>query len=611
VQGQVAGNSLQNAVLSHFGMQENPFGVTPDPRFLFFSPTHREAVASLVNGIEWGFGFQVLVAQPGMGKTTLLLDLLRRFQGNAQTAFLFQPQLSPVELLQSLLAELAVTSQATSVRQLAEDLNRFLLDSARTGKRVIIILDEAQNLDFASLEMLRQLSNLETTRSKLMNVVLAGQPQLLKSLSAPEQQQLQQRISAIGRLSPFSAEDTALYITHRLQTARYRGTELFPPAVLSEVWRSSKGIPRNINRICFSAMLLAYSARVRSVSVAMMREAVRDLDPDYVFSQVSTLPEPREVSEIIPEARVPVAPVVALPSKIDLPSNATVVSQTVTVPCEQSRPASSVPTPVIAAEPDNLPAIALATHDLQPSTARKETLSLEVVAARKEPASVAASEVSPVRKPPKSNLTVAEVRLNSVPVPAQPAARSKASPAKQQAPHRHYGVWVNLCLTAVVAGLVLWFGIEKAASNSWHLPEGIGLGRLARSPVKTDPPVQKAAESETAPIATVYFEEDSATLDSNSRDSLQEVANMLGATPNLYLVIEGHTDNSGPEAYNLNLSSRRAVSVRDLLTNELHVSSKQLRIDAVGSAQPAQPNSSAKGRAYNRRVEIRAVESPL
>ena len=201
-------NAVQNQLFVHFGLRENPFGVTPDPRFLFHSETHREALASLINGIDCGFGFQVLVAQPGMGKTTLLFNFLERFRATASTAFLFQPQLEPHELLQSLLFELGSGSEDTSVRKLSEQINQLLGRAAEEGKRVIVVVDEAQNLDFAMLETLRQLSNFETTRVKLMQIILAGQPQLVKILAASEQEQLRQRISSIGRLSPLRFNET-------------------------------------------------------------------------------------------------------------------------------------------------------------------------------------------------------------------------------------------------------------------------------------------------------------------------------------------------------------------------------------------------------------------
>lgn len=180
---------MQGQLIDHFGLRENAFGVTPDPRFLFLSHTHRQALAALVNGIHCDFGFQILVAQPGMGKTTLLFNFLDQFRSTSHTAFLFQPQPNPCELLQSVLLDLGTSSEEMSVRKLSEQLNQVLARAAGERKRVIVVLDEAQNLDFAVLESLRQLSNFETTTIKLMQVVLAGQPQLAKRLALPEQEQ--------------------------------------------------------------------------------------------------------------------------------------------------------------------------------------------------------------------------------------------------------------------------------------------------------------------------------------------------------------------------------------------------------------------------------------
>jgi len=277
---------VQNQLFVHFGLRENPFGGTPDPRFLFHSETHREALASLINGIDCEFGFQVLVAQPGMGKTTLLFNFLERFRDVAHTAFLFQPQLEPHELLQSLLLELGVVSDDKSVRKLSEQINQVVSHAAQEHKRVIVVVDEAQNLDFAVLETLRQLSNFETARAKLMQIVLAGQPELVKKLAAPEQEQLRQRISTIGRLSPLTYNETRAYINHRLRTAGYKGSELFTLGAARHIWESGKGVPRKINTLCFNAMLLGFAAHAKSIDESILDEAARDLDMTSVLADI-------------------------------------------------------------------------------------------------------------------------------------------------------------------------------------------------------------------------------------------------------------------------------------------------------------------------------------
>ncbi|HYK50461.1 MAG TPA: AAA family ATPase, partial [Terriglobales bacterium] len=263
---------MQSQLIDHFGLQENAFGVTPDPRFLFLSHTHREALAALVNGINCDFGFQLLVAQPGMGKTTLLFNFLEQFRSTSHTAFLFQSQPNPCELLQSVLLELGTNSEETSIRKLSEQLNQVLARAARERKRVIVVLDEAQNLDFAVLESLRQLSNFETTTIKLMQVVLAGQPQLAKRLGLPEQEQLRQRISSIGRLSPLTVGETLAYIDHRLATAGYKGDGLFTEDAVRNIWEHSRGVPRSINTLCFNAMLLGLAENAKLIDELIVKE---------------------------------------------------------------------------------------------------------------------------------------------------------------------------------------------------------------------------------------------------------------------------------------------------------------------------------------------------
>jgi len=288
--------SVQGQLVGHFGLRENAFGVTPDPRFLFLSQTHREALASLVNGIDCDFGFQILVAQPGMGKTTLLFNFLERFRGTAHTAFLFQPQPNPVELLQSILLELGTNSEETSLRKLSEQLNQVLTRAAGEPKRVIVVLDEAQNLDFSVLEALRQLSNFETASSKLMQIVLAGQPQLAKRLALPEQEQLMQRISAFGRLSPLALTETQAYIDHRLATAGYQGPHLFTQGAIRKIWDHSGGVPRNINKLCFNAMLLAFAEHAKSIDTRIIEEAVRDLDLNSVLADLYQMDASRTIT---------------------------------------------------------------------------------------------------------------------------------------------------------------------------------------------------------------------------------------------------------------------------------------------------------------------------
>src|SRR5437868_1196666 len=206
--------------LDYYRLREQPFGVTPDPRFLYFSPAHREALASLLYGIEAGRGFLALIAQPGMGKTTLLFQFLQHLRGSARTVFVFQTQCNSRELLRYILAELEIDVSGTwDLVRMHEAFNQGLLREAHAGRKVVIIIDEAQNLTESVLETIRLLSDFETPQRKLLQIILAGQPQLADKLSSRALAQLRQRISIICRLTPLSPEETNHYIEHRLRVA--------------------------------------------------------------------------------------------------------------------------------------------------------------------------------------------------------------------------------------------------------------------------------------------------------------------------------------------------------------------------------------------------------
>ncbi|MFZ0769880.1 MAG: AAA family ATPase [Candidatus Sulfotelmatobacter sp.] len=264
--------------LNYYGLREQPFGVTPDPRFLYLSPAHREALASLVYGIESGLGFLALIAAPGMGKTTLLFHLLEKFRTSARTAFLFQTQCNSREFMRFLLAELGYGSDDQDFVRMHEEFNKRLLQEARAGNRFIVVIDEAQNLDPSVLETVRLLSDFETPRAKLMQIVLAGQPELADKLANPRMAQLRQRVSLVSGLQPLSFEETNKYIQHRLRVAGHRGEPLFSPAALARITEFAAGIPRNINSLCFNSMSLGCALQQKVMDAAIVEEVISDLD---------------------------------------------------------------------------------------------------------------------------------------------------------------------------------------------------------------------------------------------------------------------------------------------------------------------------------------------
>jgi general secretion pathway protein A len=271
--------------LKFFGLREQPFGVTPDPRFLYLSPAHREALASLYYGIETGRGFLALIAKPGMGKTTLLFHLLEKFRTTARTAFLFQTQCTSREFMRFLLAELGYETGDQDFVRMHEEFNRHLLKEARAGNRFIVVVDEAQNLDASVLETIRLLSDFETPRAKLLQIVLAGQPELADKLASRHLAQLRQRVSLLNGLQALSAEETRNYIQHRLRVAGYQGDNLFTAQAMATITNFTEGVPRNINNFCFNALSLAFAMRQPSVDSAIVQEVISDLDITPHLSQ--------------------------------------------------------------------------------------------------------------------------------------------------------------------------------------------------------------------------------------------------------------------------------------------------------------------------------------
>jgi general secretion pathway protein A len=297
----------QARLLEYFGLREQPFGVTPDPRFLYFSPSHREAFASLIYAIETKRGFSALIAEPGMGKTSLLFHLLGKIHPSARTAFLFRPESDQYGLLRSLLTDLGVKTEFESVSQMHETLNRLLLLESRSGRQLVLVIDEAQDLDDSVLESVRLLSNFETTTSKLIHIVLAGQPTLADRLAKPQLVQLRQRISAWAVLDPFTRNECAGYIEHRLRIAGFRGTNLFPDASKLLIASASLGLPRNINNICFACLSLCFANQQQQATTDIVQEVLRDQKLEKTERVTTKLPRGISQTPFLPPLQEPQA----------------------------------------------------------------------------------------------------------------------------------------------------------------------------------------------------------------------------------------------------------------------------------------------------------------
>jgi general secretion pathway protein A len=262
---------------SYFGFREKPFKLVPNPDYLFLGKSHEIALAHLIYGTEQGEGFVVITGEVGTGKTTLCRNYLEGLDEHTASAYIFNPKLESAQLLASICGEFGILTEETSIKALLDLLNTYLIEQNAIGNKVVVLIDEAQGLSIENLELLRMLSNLETTRSKLLQIILVGQPELAHKLDSYELRQLSQRISISYHLSPLSAKESEAYIQHRLGIAAQRKATLFTANACRSAYHYSGGIPRLINIVCDRALLLAYSHNRPKVSKRLMQAAIREL----------------------------------------------------------------------------------------------------------------------------------------------------------------------------------------------------------------------------------------------------------------------------------------------------------------------------------------------
>lgn len=263
----------------YYGLKQRPFEISPDPRFLFMGENHREALAHLIYAVQVGKSFTVITGEVGTGKTTLVQALLKKVDGTVRTAHVFNPKLNPVDFLKYICNDLGLkTGSNKSKGEILALFHDYLLECYARKEKVVLLIDEAQALDPALLEEVRLLTNLETPRSKLLQVILLGQPELDKTLADPNFRQLKQRISVRYRIAPLSKNDTTAYIRHRLRAAGARKTELFDAAALKAVYRYSKGIPRLINVVCDNALLTGYASEKKTIGKNIITEVIGNLE---------------------------------------------------------------------------------------------------------------------------------------------------------------------------------------------------------------------------------------------------------------------------------------------------------------------------------------------
>lgn len=263
--------------LDFYGLKEPPFNITPDPRFLYFSARHREAYDHLLYGIEHRKGFIALTGEVGSGKTTVCRAVLAALPKEVRTALVLNPSLTETQLLRAILHDFGLAPKGRDRLAYIEQLNAFLLEQTRQGFNVALFIDEAQDLQPDVMEQIRLLSNLETDQHKLMQIVLAGQPELQARLARPEFRQLRQRIMISCHLLPLSEEETGLYIQHRLAVAGAADGAGFAPEAVRRVHRYAGGIPRITNTVCDRAMLAGYIAGTLQVGGREVKRALEEL----------------------------------------------------------------------------------------------------------------------------------------------------------------------------------------------------------------------------------------------------------------------------------------------------------------------------------------------
>jgi general secretion pathway protein A len=264
--------------LEFYRLKEFPFNITPDPRFLYFSPQHREAYDHVMYGILQRKGFIELTGEVGSGKTTLCRAVLSNLDSCVETALILNPSLTETQLLRAMLNDFGLDARGRDRLAYIEKLNDFLLQKSKEGTNVALLIDEAQDLSPQVMEQVRLLSNLETDQQKLIQIVMCGQPELQKRLERPDLRQLRQRITVRYHIAPLTVEDTMMYIEHRLRVAGSDGSIVFEPGAVRDIHRYSKGCPRLVNAVSDNALLAGYVARSNTITPRHVKRAVQQLE---------------------------------------------------------------------------------------------------------------------------------------------------------------------------------------------------------------------------------------------------------------------------------------------------------------------------------------------
>ncbi|MBK7983842.1 MAG: AAA family ATPase [Candidatus Competibacteraceae bacterium] len=500
----------------YFGLREPPFAITPDPGYVYLSPHHREALAHLLYGTDENGGFVQLTGEVGTGKTTLVRSLLEQGLEQVDIALCLNPRLTVEELLATVCDELNVSypREHPTLKGLVDALNEHLLRVHATGRRTVLIIDEAQNLSREVLEQVRLLTNLETTKHKLLRIILVGQPELRALLARPDLRQLAQRITARYHLPSLDAEDTAAYIRHRLRVAGGRD-DLFSRRALRAVYRRSGGVPRLINIICDRALLGAYGQNARRVSAGVVQQAAREALQDRSFGLEKRFVHIRPALAIALAGLLMIGIALRLPDTVTLPLALPADDPTAGKTAAPAAAPAFVAAPALApasrkadqaAAPASVPASRKAD---QAAASASEIRSPPPVAARVDPATALAN--APAIAPTSTAGTTAPASpttfsapavtvTETAPAPASVAASSPAASSAASAPPSSAPSGVSerpatpmpATSSATTADLI---SLLSPTSNEGKPPSSsVGGGQLNLSALLRDAHIEKANE---------------------------------------------------------------------------------------------------------------------
>ncbi len=454
-----------------YNLRERPFALSPDPEYLYLSRVHREALDYVRYGVESRAGFIVITGEIGSGKTTLLQTLLQRVDDRTVVARLVNTTLDPRELLEAILLDFGLDTTGKSKPVLLRDLGQFLVQQRANGRRPLVVIDEAQNLSLQALEEIRLLSNLETEKSKLLQILLSGQPDLRDKLSSPELEQFRQRIAVSYHLTPLDAADTEAYINYRLQHAAVGRPPQFPSDAAVLIHALSRGIPRTINVICDAVLVFGYAEERRDIDRALVEEVVRELEETGVLphgtaeatTAGSTAPAPTPAAipaaaAVIPPAAVPSPRTIAPPPAATPPvaQQHTPVPQPVAHQQQTSAPRLgrfNMPAP----QPDRTRMAAAEHFAAHPPEPRREPPMVHrdaEFAARERALEARERQIAEQRRIMAEEYRLLRQRVERTPVattgvagaPARPAGSrpSALDPPRGMARHRSRGWWQRL-----------------------------------------------------------------------------------------------------------------------------------------------------------------------